>query len=154
LNYFLSQGDFIALGRIRNRIRFFFRGRIRIRIRSKWTGSAHTDCYPSCLRKKCKIFVFKDINHQLNLYYRNFGNRDLSQITRSHVKSSPVISKSKDTCMSILYSRENYVSKGEEKRGTGVPRSEALQSYFCFTLPLLKVKFTFVSLPILFMQHP
>jgi hypothetical protein len=28
LNYFLSQGDFIALGRIR--IRFFFRGRMRI----------------------------------------------------------------------------------------------------------------------------
>jgi hypothetical protein len=38
LNYFLSQGYFKALGLIR--IRFFFRGRIRIR--SKWTGSANT----------------------------------------------------------------------------------------------------------------
>jgi hypothetical protein len=66
--------------------------------------------------------------------------------------ASPVISKSKDTCMSILYSKITCQKK--DKKGIGVPRSEALQSYFCFTLPLLKVQSTFLSLPILFMQHP
>jgi hypothetical protein len=48
-------------------------------------------------------------------------NRDFVSGYEKSSNASPVMSKSKDTCISILYSYENYMSKGKEKGDRGTP---------------------------------